>query len=232
MAQVCPNCGLNVRAGDHFCEACGAELEAPAPAQPDSGGPVASDCAGPDRSGLLWLGAGLAAVALAALALIYWPPGLGLLGEQPQPQLDEMLRTRLVGQVYEGGLDIEGWEDRGGGLIIAPIWFSQYERKDGAYLVLANVAQPLRPGAAQTTFRIADILLIPALAKGQEVSYFCRLAGQDTTRAIVAVIQPDYDNQVEWWRNVRRAWNISLRTGRIASIDAEGIECINEGWGL
>jgi len=232
MVRFCSNCGSRAQAGDRFCRECGVGLRALAGAPRSSDSFAILKRAIPKRSALVWLGAGLGAFVLTAVALFYWRPGNVPPSPQPKPQIDEMLKSRLVGHVYEGNLEIEGWEDRGGGLIIAPIWYSQYEREDGAHLVLANVAQPLRPRAMQTTFHIADILLIPALAKGQEVSYFCRLAGQGTTQAIIAIIQPNRDYEEEWWKDVRRAWNISLQSGRIAPIDPDGIECINEGWGL
>jgi hypothetical protein len=34
----------------------------------------------------------------------------------------------------------------------------------------------------------------------------------------------------EWWTDVRRAWEISLQTGQIASIKSKGIRCTNPGW--
>jgi hypothetical protein len=232
MAQVCSNCGSRAQTGDRFCDECGTTLEHIDNSAPGPAAPKISKDGKIDRSGLLWLGAGLGALVLGAVALLYWTPATVPPKPQRQPHVDEMLRARLVGKVYEGGLDIQGWEDFGGGLIIEPIWYSQYQHKDGTSLVLANVAQPLRPGAMQTRFRIADILLIPALPKGQEISYFCRVSGQGTTRAIVAVIQPDYDNEVEWWKDVRQAWTISLTSGQVTSIDPKGLECVNEGWGL
>ena len=34
----------------------------------------------------------------------------------------------------------------------------------------------------------------------------------------------------EWWSDVRRAWEISLETGQIASISPKGIRCTNPNW--
>ena len=33
-------------------------------------------------------------------------------------------------------------------------------------------------------------------------------------------------------RGIRRAWDISLDSGQLATIDTDGIECVDEGWGL
>ena len=237
MANFCPNCGSSVEANDRFCVECGAALQPSAGPLPGSAAPEASKSRRTDRTGLVWLGAGLAAIVLAALALLYPLPGSdpepSVARDAPvAPKIVEALKTRLVGKVYEGGdLGAEGWEDLGGGLMAEPIWFHYYRRRDGAYLVLANMALPRRPEAVRTRFRIADVLFIPSLEKGQEVSFYCRQAGQDSRRAIVAVIQPDHDNEQEWWKDVRQAWNISLDAGRLGPINPKGIECANEGWG-
>ena len=34
-------------------------------------------------------------------------------------------------------------------------------------------------------------------------------------------------DEKEWWTDVRRAWEISLETGMIASIKPKGIKCTN-----
>jgi hypothetical protein len=163
---------------------------------------------------------------------------LDTLDDAADVDIAETLKTRLVGKVYEGDelddqLVIEGWEDLGGGLMIEPIWFHYFRRKDDAYLVLANMALPRRhPDAKNLSFRITDVLVVPPLEEGQEVAFYCRVKGSKRKRAIVAVIQPDYEKQEEWWKDLLRAWTISLDSGQLAIIDTAGVECVNEGWGL
>ena len=41
--------------------------------------------------------------------------------------------TSFIGKSYEGDLDIDGWNDLGGGLVVAPIFVRQYQREDGAF---------------------------------------------------------------------------------------------------
>jgi hypothetical protein len=179
---------------------------------------------------------------VAALTAVFVLLGAGSVPAQAQPAATEVspaetLKDRLMDKVHEGDevdkeLVTEGWEYRGGGLMIDPVWFEYYHRRDGAYLVLANWALPRRPDAKHTPFRITDVLLIPPLQKGQEVAFDCRVKGIERKLAIIAVIQPDYENEGEWWKDVRQAWSISLDSGQIAAIDTDGVECVNERWGL
>lgn len=154
-----------------------------------------------------------------------------------EASLVETLKSRLMDKVHEGDqvdkeLATEGWEYLGGGLMIDPVWFEYYHRNGGTYLVLVNWALPRRPDAKHTPFRITDVLLIPPLQKGQEIAFDCRLKGIERQLAIIAVIQPDYEDEGEWWKDVRQAWRISLDSGQIATIDTDGVECVNERWGL
>jgi len=158
------------------------------------------------------------------------------MADATEVSIAESFKTRLVGKVYEGDeLDdepvIEGWEDLGGGLMIEPVWFHYFRRNDDAYLVLANMALPRQLDAVHTPFRIADVLFVPSLEKGQEVAFHCRLKGTKRKLAIVAVIKPDYENEEEWWKDIRQAWTISLDSGRFSTIDTDGVACVNEGWG-
>lgn len=139
---------------------------------------------------------------------------------------------QLIGKVYEGEFPIAGWTDEGGGLLQEPVWYAQYRRADGAQLVLSNWAQPIRPGARHTPFRVTDVLVVPPLAAGLELNFDCRTRSVDVTRKVIAVVRVDPKRQREWWRDVRQAWAISLQTGLFTPIATTGIECRNEGWGL
>jgi len=165
-------------------------------------------------------------------------PDLDMLDDAADVGIAKTLKIRLVGKVYEGDeldneLVTEGWEDLGGGLMIEPVWFHYFRRNDGTYLVLANMALPRRrPDAKNLPFRITDVLVVPPLEEGQEVAFYCRVKGSKRKLAIVAVIQPDHEKQEEWWKDIRRAWTVSLDSGQLATIDTDGVECVNEGWGL
>lgn len=147
--------------------------------------------------------------------------------------LIEPLKRRLVGSTYEGDQpDINGWEDLGGGKMVQSIWFHYYRREDGAFLVISNLALPRRPNASHLPFRIADILYVPPLEQDQQIAFDCRLHATKKKLAIVAVIQPDADQEDEWSRGVRQAWAISLDSGQFAHIEIKDIECVDESWGL
>ena len=230
MAVICPDCGTAAKPGDRFCGACGADL------LPYAGGVATPAGGGPGkRPRLPRLAAGLAAAALAVIIFFVFVPKTVITPPVTAPALSplaEALKARLVGQVYEGGLDLEGWEDLGGGLIAEPVWFQYYQRADGAYLVLANLAQPRASEEENLPFRIADLVLIPPLEEGQELAFECRAAGGGRGRVVIAVVRPDHAHEAEWWRDVAMAWEISRQSGRLKPVAPKGIECVNESWGL
>jgi len=134
---------------------------------------------------------------------------------------------RLIGTVYEGPLPIDGWDDFGGGLLAEPVWFNQYQRTDGALLVLSLLTLPRRPGSQQATFKVADVLFVTPLESGLELSFFCRSQGYPDQK-FIAVVRSE---RSEFWRDIRQAWRVEMSLGRIAPITPTGIECVNEGWG-
>ena len=52
--------------------------------------------------------------------------------------------------------------------------------------------------------------------------------GEDATLKFMGEAKGKEDR--EWWSDVRRAWEISLETGLIASVKTKGIRCTNPGW--
>ena len=44
----------------------------------------------------------------------------------------------FIGKTYDDELQIEGWEDAGGGLVSPPIYVHEYQREDGTLLVLTS----------------------------------------------------------------------------------------------
>ena len=89
------------------------------------------------------------AVLAALTALV---PALAQAEPQPpseEENADVAFAASFVGRTYDGELDIEGWNDLGGGLIVAPIYIHQYQRADGTFLVRRPAASSPRNRAAR-----------------------------------------------------------------------------------
>ena len=109
----------------------------------------------------------------------------------------------LIGKVYEGDLEIEGWMDFGGGLVSPPIYVRHYQREDGTSLVLTSKE------TSGTKFVVADALIISKPWKGYVISIACT-KGEDFTLSFIGDARgPD---SAEWWTEVRRAWEIAVET--------------------
>ena len=82
----------------------------------------------------------LAQVALlgAALALVPLFARAEPKAPSEEENADAAFAASYIGKNYDGDLDIEGWDDLGGGLIAAPIFIHQYQREDGTYLVITR----------------------------------------------------------------------------------------------
>ena len=57
-------------------------------------------------------------------------------GSERGGNADATFAASFIGKNYDGDLAIEGWNDLGGGLIVAPIFIRHYQRDDGTFLVL------------------------------------------------------------------------------------------------
>jgi hypothetical protein len=165
---------------------------------------------------------------LAALLLM---PQLAL-AEPKQPteeeSADATFAKSFLGKTYDGELEVEGWIDLGGGLVSPPIYVHQYLREeDGTHLVLTS--REVTKAAADTpaSFVVADGLVVPKPEKDAAFSIAC-VQGEDATLKFMGEAKGRDDK--EWWSDVRRAWEISLETGEIASVKTKGIRCINPNW--
>ena len=171
----------------------------------------------------------LSCVVVAALALA---PCL-VAAEPKQPSEEESADVSFaksyVGKTYDDELDIEGWIDLGGGLVSPPIYVRQYQREeDGANLVLTSREVAKASATAPASYEVADALIVPKPQKDVQFSIACVLAGDDATLRFMGEAKGNEDK--EWWSDVRRAWEISLETGQIASVKPKGIRCTNPGW--
>jgi hypothetical protein len=165
-----------------------------------------------------------AAVALAPCLAAAEP-------KQPSEEesADVSFAKSYVGKTYDDELDIEGWIDLGGGLVSPPIYVRQYQREeDGANLVLTSREVAKAGANTPASYVVADALIVPKPQKDVQFSIACVLAGDDATLRFMGEAKGSEDK--EWWNDVRRAWEISLETGQIASVKPKGIRCTNPGW--
>jgi hypothetical protein len=141
---------------------------------------------------------------------------------------DEKFANSFLGKVYQSEIEIEGWTDLGGGLVIPPVYVRHYQREDGTYLVLTSreIAKATRTEPA--SYVVADALVVPKPKGGAEFSIAC-VQGKDETLRFMGEAKGGPTK--EWWTDVRRAWEIALDTGEIASVKPKGIRCTNVSWG-
>lgn len=168
----------------------------------------------------LWLAALLLAPVLAAAE-----------PKQPTPEenADATFAASFVGKTFEDEFDIDGWTDLGGGLVAPPIYVHEYQRDaDGSYLVLTSREVTKASALTPASFVVTDALFVPKPLKDAAFSIACVLAGDDATLKYLGEAKGSEDK--EWWTDVRRAWEISLETGQIASIKPKGIQCTNPAW--
>jgi hypothetical protein len=172
----------------------------------------------------------LASAAMLAVAL-----ALASVVAQAEPKApseeenaDVTFAASFIGKNYDGELAIEGWTDLGGGLIAAPIFIRQYQRDDGTYLVLTSRQLVKEARDIPGNYEVADALIVPPPAKGVEFTISC-VQGQDETLRFIG--EAKGSESKEWWTDVRRAWEIDLATGKIASSKTKGVRCTNVSWG-
>jgi hypothetical protein len=169
----------------------------------------------------------LPCVLLAAL-LVPQPA----LAEPKQPTEEEsadvIFAKSFLGKTYDDELDVEGWTDLGGGLVSPPVYVRQYQREDGANLVLTSREVTKASGDAPASYVVLDALVVPPPQKDVAFSIACVMAGDDATLKYMGEAKGSEDK--EWWTDVRRAWEISLETGQIASVKPKGIRCTNPSW--
>jgi hypothetical protein len=141
---------------------------------------------------------------------------------------DETFAKSFLGKSYDDELEVEGWMNFGGGLVAPPIYVHQYQREeDGTYLVLTSREVAKASADTPASFVVTDALIVPKPEKDAAFSMACVL-GEDATLKFMGEAKGKEDK--EWWSDVRRAWEISLETGEIASIAPKGVRCTNPNW--
>ena len=169
-------------------------------------------------------------VLLTCLAVALAPVPAPAEPKQPsnEQSADAKFGESFLGKTYEEELEIEGWTDLGGGLVAPPVYVHEYQRDDGTFLVLTSRETAKASAAAPASYVVVDALIVPPPQKDVEFSIAC-MQGQDETLRFMG--EAKGDEEQEWWNDVRRAWEISLETGEIASAKTKGVRCTNITWG-
>ncbi|HZP10526.1 hypothetical protein [Methyloceanibacter sp.] len=169
----------------------------------------------------------LAAAVFALLPLAASPASAKK--KPPEPAVEEnaadlVFAKSFVGKTYDDELDIEGWEDLGGGLVSPPVYVHEYRREDGALLVLTSKETTPQKGDMPGSYVVLDALIVSKLRPDAVLSVACVQGADQTLRFIGEARGSD---QKEWWTDVSRAWEISLETGAITPIKPKGVKCTN-----
>ena len=89
----------------------------------------------------------------------------------------------FIGKTYDDDLDIEGWEDAGGGLVSPPIYVHEYRRDDGTVMVLTAKETSTSKGDAPSTYQVLDAVIMGKPRKDAVFSTAC-VQGADQSSAI------------------------------------------------
>jgi hypothetical protein len=172
----------------------------------------------------------LASVGLLAAVLALVPRVAGAEPKAPSEaqSADAAFAASFIGRDYDGDLDIEGWEDLGGGLIAAPIFIHEYQRDDGTFLVLTSRQLVKESKDTPGNYEVEDALIVPPPQTGVSFTISC-VQGKDETLRFIGEAKGSEDK--EWWTEVRRAWEVALDTGKITSTKTKGVRCTNVSWG-
>jgi hypothetical protein len=172
----------------------------------------------------------LVPVAVIAAMMVLVPAVAHTEPKQPRGEqnADAAFAASFIGKNYDGDLDIEGWNDVGGGLVSAPIYIHQYQREDGTFLVLTSRQIIKESSGTPANYEVTDALIVPPTQAGVEFTISC-VQGQDETLRFIGEAKGPENK--EWWTEVRRAWEIALDTGKISSTKTKGVRCTNVSWG-
>ena len=171
------------------------------------------------------------ALPCVLLAAVLLTPQLAFAEPKPpteEESADVSFAKSFLGKTYDDELEVEGWTDLGGGLVAPPIYVRQYQREDGTNLVLTSREVAKASGDAPASYVVLDALVVPPPQKDVAFSIACVMAGDDATLKYMG--EAKGSESKEWWTDVRRAWEISLETGQIASVKPKGIRCTNPAW--
>jgi len=169
---------------------------------------------------------------LCLAALLLMPALAGAGPKQPveeEENPDVTFAKSFLGKTYEDELEIEGWIDLGGGLVAPPVYIREYQREaDGTFLVLTSREVSKASAIAPASYVVTDALVVPKPLKDFQFSIACVMAGEDATLRYMGEARGGETK--EWWTDIKRAWEITLETGQIASVKPKGVRCTNPAW--
>ncbi len=148
--------------------------------------------------------------------------------EESSAEIDEKFAESFLGKTYQGDLEVTGWDDLGGGLVLPPIYVRQYQREDGTFLVLTSRETAPATSTNPASYIVADALIVPPPKAGVDFTIAC-VQGEDETLRFMGEASGKEDK--EWWTDVKRAWEISIETGEITEAKMRGVRCTNISWG-
>jgi hypothetical protein len=171
----------------------------------------------------------LAAAVLTCFALAASPASAKKRPKPAEPVVEEsaedmVFAKSFIGKTYDDELQIDGWDDLGGGLVSPPVYVHEYQREDGTFLVLTSKETTPQKGDAPGAYVVLDALLVSKLRPGSVLSVSC-VQGDDQTLRFIG--EAKGGDQKETWTDISRAWEISLETGAITSIKPKGVKCTN-----
>jgi hypothetical protein len=183
-----------------------------------------------DGSGMKFPPLAVLAAAAFVLLLALTPGSLRAEPKQPSQEESEDLdfAKSFIGKNYDDELEIEGWNNLGGGLVLPPIFVHHYQREDGTFLVLTSRELSRATATAPANYEVTDALIVPPPPSGVEFTISC-VQGQDETLRFLGLAKGPESK--EWWTEVRRAWEIALDSGKISSTKTKGVRCTNMSWG-
>jgi hypothetical protein len=89
-----------------------------------------------------------------------------------------------------------------------------------------------RPGGLNPDWKVVAILEVPTLLEGEAlVGGVC---GRDARNDpdLVAIVNTADQEDLEWYQDVRAAWQANRSTRHFDSVGVEGVRCHNESYGL
>jgi hypothetical protein len=171
----------------------------------------------------------IAGATLMALAILGAAATAGAEPKAPSEEenKDILFAKSFVGTFYQGDLELDGWNDLGGGLVSPPIYIRQFQREtDGTYLVVLSREITKATKEAPARLEITDALIVPPPQGGVQFTISC-VKGKDEMLRFLGLAKGPEDR--EWWTDVRRAWEISLETGTLQPTKTKGVRCLPSG---
>ena len=129
----------------------------------------------------------LAATFLLGVALAPEPASAKKKPKPEEPVVVEdspemVFAKSFIGKTYDDNLDVEGWEDAGGGLVSPPIYVHEYRRDDGTVMVLTAKETTAAKGDTPGTYQVLDAVIMGKPRKDAVFSIACVQGADQTLR--------------------------------------------------